>query len=290
MQRFAEYFGTLNQEPVEHGVTTHMRTLGIIGGAGWIGRALVSSILDAGLVAPRSLIVSGRSSPVGNPLSWPNVEYTDDNASLVNGSDVVILSVRPQQFSGVLIDASRTLVISVMAGVSVQSIALHTGATRIVRAMPNAAVELRQSFTPWFAGPGVQASDKEWVQAAFVCCGSAEEVPSEAQLDYLTGLTGSGPAFIALLAESMRSHAAANGLTPELSLRAVRGLIGGSSRLVAEGNALPAEILGAMTDYQGTTAAALKAMTAQGFTTAVHAGLAAAEGLARAQLVSREKP
>jgi pyrroline-5-carboxylate reductase len=286
MQRSVEYLGILNQEPIENGLTIHMRTLGIIGGRGWIGQGLVSCILDRNFVAPRSIIVSGRSSPPANRLPWPDVEYTDDNASLVDRSDVVILSVRPQQFSDVLVNASRTLLISVMAGVSVQSISLYTGATRIVRAMPNAALELRQSFTPWFAAPGVQAADKEWVQAIFACCGTAEEVASEAHLDYLTGLTGSGPAFIALLAESMLSHAVANGLPQDFSLRAVRGLIGGASRLVAEGNAQPADILDAMMGYRGTTAAALIAMTAQGFTTAVQAGLAAAEATARGQLVS----
>lgn len=265
------------------------RAVGIIGGTGWIGRSIARALLSADLVDPGSLMLSGRSVTNADVATWPDVVYTIDNEFLTQRSDIVILSVRPEQFPTVAIDAQRPLVISVMAGVSVRTIGIHTNAKRIVRAMPNAAAELGKSYTPWFAAAGVEPSDKEWVQAAFEACGTADEVFNETDIDYLTGLTGSGPAFIALLADAMLSHAITHGLSHEFSVRAVRRLIGGCGPLVAEGDMLPAQIVDTFLSYKGTTAAGLQTMIAQGFVGAVHAGLVAAEATAikRARLGSR---
>lgn len=248
--------------------------VGIIGGNGWLGNAIASSTVQAGAIDPAALTLSGRSDSRGaDPI--PGAHWTKDNTELVGRSDVVVLSVRPDQFPAVEIDAGGKLVISVMAGVPVRTIAERTGADRIVRAMPNAAASIRKSFTPWFATAAVTAEDKRIVRVLFESCGDADEALDERHIDYCVGLTGSGAAFPALLAQAMIEHAVAEGLPPAFARRAAQGVLVNASQLLAESDD-PAPIVQAMIDYRGTTAAALQTMIDRGFKTAVAAGLEAA--------------
>ena len=107
-------------------------------------------------------------------------------------------------------------------------------------------------------------------------------MPLEAHIDYCVGMTGSGAAFPALLAQAMIAHAVAQGLPPAFAERAAKGVVAGASQLLAGEDGDPARIVQAMIDYRGTTAAALQAMMDHGFTGAVAAGLEAAAAKAAA--------
>ena len=250
--------------------------IGIIGGGGWLGRAVGRSMLSAGFVEGRSLILSGRSGRVEGFGEWPDVRCTTNNRELAERADIVMLSVRPAQFGAVEIDARNKLVISLMAGISVDSIRTRTGADRVVRAMANAAAEIGRSYTPWFAADGVTPADKAFVQALFETCGEADQVSREADIDTLTALTGAGPAWPALLAQAMLAYAEAKGLPAGIARRAVDAIVAGASQLVATGEASPREIVQTFLNYQGTTAAGLQMMINSGFIDAVQAGLDAA--------------
>jgi pyrroline-5-carboxylate reductase len=236
------------------------------------------------------LVLSSRSGGVSGFDAWPAVRVTRDNRQLAQRAEVIVLSVRPEQFADVSIEAAGKLVISFMAGVSLDTLSARTGSQRIIRAMPNAAADIRQSYTPWFATELVTAADKAFTQAMFEACGSTDEVTSEAQLDYLTGLVGSGAAYPALLAEAMLAHALARGLPRQVAERAVRGVVVGASQLLGRDGMPPAEMLQAMLDYRGTTAAGLQAMIDTGFKTAVDAGLDAAEAAAQRMKASFSQP
>ena len=255
--------------------------IGIIGGNGWLGNAIAQAAIATGSVDPARLTLSGRSDNRG-AAELPGAHWTKDNAELVDRSDVVVLSVRPDQFPGVHIAAHGKLVISVMAGVPARAIAERTGADEVVRAIPNAAAAIRRSFTPWYATPPVSAENKQLVQALFEACGEAAEVPLEAHIDYCVGMTGSGAAFPALLAQAMIAHAVAQGLPPAFAKRAAKGVVAGASQLLAGESGDPAQIVQAMIDYRGTTAAALQTMMDRGFTGSVAAGLEAAAAKAAA--------
>lgn len=248
--------------------------IGIIGGNGWLGGAIASAAVAAGVVDGALLTLSSRSGERGG-VAIPGAHWTTDNAELVRRSDVVVLSVRPHQFRAVEIDARGKLVISVMAGVPARVLAERTGAEQIVRAMPNAAASLRRSFTPWFATPPVTPDGKRIVQALFDACGEAAEVFEERHLDDCGGLTGSGAAFPALLAEALIEYAVARGMPHEFARRAAKGVLVDASQLLAETED-PTAMVRAMIDYRGTTAAALQTMIDRGFKTAVAAGLDAA--------------
>lgn len=251
------------------------RSIGIIGGNGWLGNAIASALVLSGTAEGARMILSGRTERRGR-LEVPGATYTRDNRDLVDQSEVVILSVRPEDFAEIDIDASGKLVVSVMAGVTARSIADQTGAVEVVRAIPNAAASIRRSFTPWFALPAVSEPNKRIVQTLFDACGEAAEVPQEEHIDYCAAMTGSGAAFSALLAEALRKHAVASGLPADFALRAAKGVVAGASQLFASASDDTGEVVDAMIDYRGMTAAALITMREQGFDQAVGAGLDAA--------------
>lgn len=248
--------------------------VGIIGGNGWLGTAIAQAAIASGWIEPSNLILSSRSDNRSGEL--PGVRWTKDNQQLVDDCDVVLLSVRPDQFPDVKVDAKGKLAVSVMAGIPASVIRERTGTARVVRSIPNAAAAIRRSFTPWYATEGVSAEDKSVVQALFSACGDAAEVPQESYIDYCVGMTGSGAAFPALLAKAMAAHAVEQGLSPEFALRAARGVIVGASQLLAGDDVDPSGIVQEMIDYRGTTCAALQTMIDRGFGKAVSAGLAAA--------------
>ncbi|MDA7087309.1 pyrroline-5-carboxylate reductase dimerization domain-containing protein [Pseudomonas sp. SA3-5] len=260
--------------------------VGIIGGGGWLGRSIGAAMLEKGVMPAASLILSSRSGRVEGFEAWPEVRLTTDNRQLVHQADIIVLSVRPEQFASVQVDAGDKLVISFMAGVSLATLVERSGSRRVIRAMPNAAAEIGQCYTPWFATAEVTAADRAFTQAMFEACGSADEVFSEADLDYLTGLVGSGAAYPALLAEALLAHALARGLPRQIAENAVRGVVVGASQLLGHDGMLPAAMVQAMLDYRGTTAAGLQAMIDAGFKQAVEAGLEAAEAAAQ-QMKSR---
>ena len=257
------------------GKMSHAQRIGVIGGNGWLGSALIRAAVDRGVVALEQLTVSSRSDNTGAINDLP-VHWTHDNRELVQRSDIVILSVRPAEFDDVSIDLSNKLAVSVMAGVSCATISGKTNATRVVRAIPNAAAAIGQSFTPWFASPQVGARDKAVVQSFFEASGEAVEAPEESHIDYCVVLTGSGAAFPALLAEALIAEAVAQGLPRDFAIRAAKGVLCGASQLFHGSETDTAEIVREMIDYKGTTAAALLAMKENGFDQAVAAGLQAA--------------
>src|SRR3546814_5858503 len=164
-----------------------------------------------------------------------------------------------------------------MAGVSIATLRARLNTDRIIRCMPHAAAEIGRSYTPWLAGPGVTDGDRALVDALMGSCGEVDEVDTEDQSDYLSGLSGSCPAFPALLASAMLSHAKARGLSPDGAKLAVRGVVYAAGWLADADEFNPEQTIDAFVDYDGTTDAGLEAMMRNGFAASVHAGLHAAE-------------
>ncbi|MGO7171324.1 pyrroline-5-carboxylate reductase family protein [Rhizobium leguminosarum] len=247
--------------------------IGIIGGGGWLGGAIAGSILDAGLVEPRNLSLSYRSE---QPRRFPNSFLTTDNQALADRSDAILLSVRPDDWHALDVDAGGKLIISVMAGIRLDALSERHNTGRVIRALPNAAAEVAKSYTPWIGANDVTEGDRGLVRAIFEACGSEDEVARESDIDYLTGLSGSGPAFPALLAAAMMRDAVANGLPAEIARRAVNMVITGAGRLLERRDECPDEVVQTFVGYRGTTAAAIEGMRAAGFDASVAEGLSAA--------------
>ena len=236
-------------------------TVGIIGGTGWLGGALAQALLEMAFVGAGRLFLSNRSG--SHPLADAGAQLMTNNQALVDASDTVILSVRPEQFSALSVDASGKRVISLMAGVTSQAISAATGASVIVRAMPNAAVDIRRSFMPWHCASELSASDVDYVQGLLTCVGTASRVPMEDCIDYLSALSGTGPAFPALLMTALTRQAVAAGIPEEVARDAARGVVLNASQLLS--TAEPQALIDSLVAYKGVTAAALQSLMNAGF-------------------------
>jgi len=247
--------------------------MGVIGGAGWLGNAIAAAILDAGIVAAENLSLSYRRR---KPERFPGSLWTTDSQELADRSDVIVLSVRPEDWPMLKVHLQGKLVISVMAGIRLSAICEEHGTGRAVRTLPNAGAEVAMSYTPWVASNGVTKEDRSIVTAIFGACGVEDEVASETDIDYLTGLSGSGPAFPALLAAAMIDHAMSHGLSAALAQRAVTTILKGTGRLFEQWDQCPGDLVRTFIDYRGTTAAAILEMREAGFDEAISRGLTAA--------------
>lgn len=258
--------------------------IGIIGGQGWMGRALGLSLLEKNIIHADQLIVSSRSESDNAYQDWPNVRRVKDNHKLVDLADVIVLSVRPEDIESININANEKLVISLLAMVSSKEVSNQVGSLRVVRAMPNAAAEIQRAYFPWHASPKVTCMDKQLVQTLLESCGKARELPDESNLDYLTALSGAGPAYPALLAQSMLEHARQMGIADDIALEAVMQTMVGGSLLLEKLGTDPGAMVERLTAYDGTTAKGLNSMIEGGFHKAIHNGLEQAHKAASGRL------
>jgi len=252
-------------------------TLGIIGGTGWLGGAIAKAVLAKALLPAGNLVISNRSG--SHPLAQHGACLVTDNQDLVDRSDVVIIAVRPEHFASLNINAKGKTIISLMAGITAQTIATQTSASAVVRAMPNAAVEIEQSFTPWYCFGEIEAARKRLVQRLFECVGTAAEVQEEGFIDYLSALSGTGPAFPALLMTALANQAIVAGIPADIAQLAAKNVVVNSSQLLASRDAQ--QMIDTLVAYRGVTAAALQAMTQGHFEAQI--GRALQEGAAVAR-------
>ena len=252
---------------------------GIIGATGWLGSALGAGLLSRGIVQPGDLVLLNRSGPRPDYHGHADVIWARDVADLVARSEVVVVSVRPEDWPGLDLRAEGRLVLSFMAGINGAALARCGG--RIVRAMPNAAAEIGASYSPFWAADGVSGADRDTVRRLLSAIGTTDELEAEAQIDLMTALPGSGAAYPALMAVAMAGFMRAQGVADAIAWRAAEAAVIGGARLL-EGRITEAPaLLAAYRDYRGTTAAGLDAAESAGFSRAIEAALDAAADKAR---------
>ncbi|MFT4013705.1 MAG: pyrroline-5-carboxylate reductase dimerization domain-containing protein [Paracoccus sp. (in: a-proteobacteria)] len=249
--------------------------LGLIGATGWLGGALGRHLLAQGVVAPGDLVVLNRSGRRG----YEGSVWAADVADLAARADVIVVSVRPQDWAGLDLRAPGRLVISFMAGIGHAALARAGG--RVVRAMPNAAAESAGSYSPFWAGPGVDAADRAAVRRILGAIGTSDELPDEAQIDLMTALPGSGAAYPALMAMAMVRFMTDRGVPEAVAWRATEAAVCGGAAMLAGAPQRAEELLAAYRDYAGTTAAGIAAAEAAGFAQAIGRALEAAARKAR---------
>lgn len=256
--------------------------IGIVGGCGWMGRSLGRALLEQGTITPQQLVVSSRSEGGNAYCDWPGVRHVQDNQLLAGLSDILVLSIRPDDLASLTLDAHDKLVVSFLAMASLQDVVSQLGSCRVVRAMPNAAAQVQRSYFPWYAAEPVTTTDKQLVQTLLESCGTPRELPREQDIDYMTALSGAGPAYPALLVQAMLSHARAQGIDDDIALEAVMQTLVGGSLLLEELNTDPSEMVQRLISYNGTTARGLQSMLDNGFQETVQRGLDSAHQAAKA--------
>jgi pyrroline-5-carboxylate reductase len=184
--------------------------------------------------------------------------------------DAVIVGVKPQSFAIAceqtikLITAPHTLVVSIMAGLSTAKIAEATHAARVIRAMPNTPGQIGQGITAYFLGQEVTSEDEAFAVQLLKPLGAVEKLSTEKQMDAVTAVSGSGPAYVFLLAEALAAAGEAEGLERGLAERLAWTTVTGSAALMDQSGQTPLELRRAVTSPEGTTAAALDVLTAGG--------------------------
>lgn len=264
------------------------RRIGFIGG-GAMAEALLGGLLAAGHSREKLCVFDPVAARREHLKTTLGVGLCETNAAVVAASDVVVLAVKPGLVPGVLraLDASqsdlaRPLWVSIAAGVSLQSIAAALGTSaRVVRAMPNTPALVRCAATAFCAAASATAEDREAARALFETVGLAWEAPNEGLLDAVTGLSGSGPAYVFLFLEALADAGVRMGLPRDASHALACQTVLGAATLAQTSGRHPAELKDQVTSPGGTTIAGVERLEALGLRAAVHAAVEAATARSR---------
>jgi pyrroline-5-carboxylate reductase len=239
-------------------------------GAGNIGTALVGGIIRAKLMSPENIIATRRTRSALDELNRRfGIKITTDNRKAVKFADVIILSVKPQGAPPVLREISLALdesklIISIMAGITTEIIEKLTGRKLpIIRAMPNTPVLVDAGATAIASGPHATEEHIKIAKTIFNSVGTVEIVPEEL-MDAITGLSGSGPAYVYMIIEALTDGGVKMGIPREVALKLASQTVFGSAKLVLETRKHPAILKDEVTTPGGTAISAIHELEAHG--------------------------
>jgi pyrroline-5-carboxylate reductase len=246
-----------------------VRRVAIIG-AGRLGESLLRGILSSGWRDAADVVVtSRRPERLADLQDRFSVEGTSDNAAAVAGAGLVIVSVKPQDMPIVLAEIASAVtpeqtLLSVAAGTTTRFIEGHLPeGARVVRAMPNAPALVHEGIAGLCGGEHARDEDVELAAEALGHLGAVVRV-AEPDMDAVTALSGSGPAYFALLAEAMIEAGLLLGLSRDVSTRLVVQTMFGSALLLRDERMHPVELREAVTSPGGTTTRAIRELERSG--------------------------
>ena len=266
--------------------------IGFIGG-GNMATAMIKGFVAAGLYRPEQIVVSDVDAAKRSALARRlKVAATAANDEVVRAAPLLVLAVKPQIMDSVLAGlrphlTPRHLVVSIAGGWPTLRLehGLGVGA-RVVRVMPNTPALLGKGMAVAVRGRHATEADERLVLRLLRTIGRARVVADERLLDAVTGLSGSGPAYVYLFAEALIAGGIAVGLTADAARELALQTITGAAAMLQESGDSPADLRAAVTSPNGTTFAGLTEMERLGFSAAVQAGIAAATR--RAEELGRE--
>ncbi len=238
-------------------MTSTTQKIGLLG-AGNMAEALIRGLLASGTVAPENLRASdSREDRLQEVRETHHIETTPFNDALVSWADVVVLAVKPQVLPDVLDQVGGALggklLISIAAGVTTSNLAARSApGTRVIRTMPNTAAIAQAGATAIAAGPHASAADLDLARNLFEAVGRAVVV-AETLLDAVTGLSGSGPAYVMLFIEGLADGGVKAGLPRDIALTLAAQTVFGAAKLLVEQGEHPARLRDMVTSPGGTT-------------------------------------
>lgn len=235
-----------------------MKTVGFIG-SGKMARALALSFIRKDLCKPDEIICTdvniGTLGKIGDELG---VRTVDKAAAVLNQAQVIFLGFKPQNFPDAILPWQEQiradhLFVSILAGIRLSQLSEMLG-DNVVRVMPNTGCLVGQMAGGYTAHPSVSQHDCGFVQTLLDCAGVAVEVPEE-MLDAVTGLAGSGPAFIAWLIQQYTQAGTQAGLPEDIAARLSLQTFLGTAQLLQETGTSPQELIDMVSSPNGTTVA-----------------------------------
>lgn len=258
------------------------KRLGFIG-AGNMAEAMIRGVLDSGKVNAGEVTASDSNLERLNVIvEGFGIEGHNRNFEVAKLADIIILSVKPQVMKKVLADirdevSQDKLVVSIAAGVGIEKLAagLKKG-TKIVRVMPNTPALVLSGISVICPGAGVSDEDKKSVSAIFDAIGESVVIENEELMDAVTGLSGSGPAYVYTFIEALADAGVKVGLPRDISRRLATQTVYGSAKVAKELDRHPAELRDMVTSPGGTTIAGMGALEEKGFRAAIISAVEAA--------------
>lgn len=244
--------------------------IGLVGG-GNMAEAILSSILIKELSRPEEIMVSDVSETRRDYLQKRyQVLVTANNLEALKGQEIVILAVKPQVLNEVMAGLKNQLkddqlVISIIAGKSINTLSSGLAHNCIVRSMPNTPAQIGEGMTVWTATPAVTPRQRRCAASILGVMGLEIVVDDEKYLDMATAVSGSGPAYVFLFVESMIAAAVQLGFTPEVAQKLVLQTLLGSSHLLQHSGKTASELRRMVTSPGGTTAEAIATFEKGGF-------------------------
>lgn len=251
-------------------------------GAGAMGSAVLEAVLRAGIVTPERARITTLDEAAADRWRDRGVVAAADNAAAADGADLVVVAVKPPDVPGVLDDiapalGADALVVSLAAGVRLATLSQHLPAgAATVRVMPNTPALLGEGMAALSPGEHCGAEQLDLARELLSACGQVVAVP-EKQLDAVTALSGSGPAYVFAIAEALIDGGVLLGLSrPVATQLAVQTLLG-SATMLRDSDTSPGLLREQVTSPGGTTAAALREFDRHGLRSAIIAGMEAAQ-------------
>jgi len=229
-------------------------------GCGKMGSAMLAGWLDHGLPAASVWVIDP------NPSEWLRAQGVNLNTALPESPAVVLVAVKPQMMGDALpairaLGGGGSLFISVAAGTQIASFEKALGAnTPIVRAMPNTPAAIRQGITALIGNSHASEDDMTLAEGLLSAVGQTVRLQDEGQMDAVTGLSGSGPAYVFHLIETMAAAGEAQGLPADLSMQLAKSTVAGAGALAMAAEEDPAQLRINVTSPNGTTQAALEVL------------------------------
>jgi pyrroline-5-carboxylate reductase len=250
-------------------------------GAGNMAASLIGGLRAKGLDAAQIRASDPGAETRAKVKAEHGIDVFADNAEAIQDADVVVLAVKPQAMKAVC-EAIRPslkpnqLVVSIAAGITCASMNNWLGAHPIVRCMPNTPALLRQGVSGLFATAEVNADQRQQAQELLSAVGMALWLTEEQQLDAVTAVSGSGPAYFFLLIEAMTAAGVKLGLPADIAAQLTLQTALGAAHMAVASDVDAAELRRRVTSPAGTTEAAIKSFQAGGFEALVEKALGAA--------------
>lgn len=252
----------------------------LLAGAGKMGSAMLTGWLAQGVAANKLAVIDPAPSADITKLAAQGLRINPESSAL-SGVDALVLAVKPQMFADAAPQLRKhvgpeTLVLSIMAGVPIAKLAQACGG-KVVRAMPNTPAAIGRGATVAVADKSVCDTQRAIADALLRATGLVEWIEDETLMDAVTAVSGSGPAYVFLLAEELARAGVAAGLPPELATRLARETVAGAGELLHRSELRSETLRKNVTSPGGTTAAALDVlMGANGFQPLLTRAVAAA--------------
>jgi pyrroline-5-carboxylate reductase len=228
-------------------------------GAGKMATALARGFVQAGIVTPKQIIAGDVSEAASAAFAKEvGAKMTAFNPDVVRFAEVLILAVKPDQVAGVLAEirevfTEKHLLISIAAGVTLSRLEAGLGAgARLIRVMPNTPALVGASASAFAAGKSAQPADAALAQKLFSSVGLAFPV-KESLLDAVTGLSGSGPAYVYQFIEALSDGGVASGLPRDLATKLAAQTVLGAAKMILETGQHPGALKDMVTSPGGTT-------------------------------------